>query len=216
MPGDSGWGCGYRNIQIMWSFLRRYNPYRLALQASPYGAGSVPPISTLQIVLECAWADGFDPEGAAKFNGSPVGSRKWIGTAECAVVLRSLGVKAKIVDFLPPDAGRKLIAWVWNYFTRAWGEACVPPLYFQHSGHSRTIIGIEKRVDGELYLLVLDPSIRRTEAEEQLDIYHNLKPFRVSVKGLPKKYYQIVYPDGVATDQEGISRLKILAPDERV
>lgn len=34
----------------------------------------------------------------------------------------------------------------------------LPPLYFQHSGHSRTIVGIEKLSDGTRNLLVFDPS----------------------------------------------------------
>lgn len=216
MPSDNGWGCGYRNIQIMWSFLRKYNPYRLSLQTSDYGVGSVPPISALQVVLDRAWGNGFDPEGAEKFGGCAVGSRKWIGTAECAVVLRSLGVRAKIVDFLPPNAGSKLAAWVWRYFTKDWGEACIPPLYFQHSGHSRTIIGVEKRENGDIFLLLLDPSIRRTDAEIMLDVNHDLKQFRCSEKGLQKKYYQIVYPDGIAQSQEEYCGLKQLAPDERL
>jgi len=35
----------------------------------------------------------------------------------------------------------------------------MPPIYFQRAGHSRTIIGLEKSVDGERALLVFDPSV---------------------------------------------------------
>merc|ERR1719361_2307703 len=37
----------------------------------------------------------------------------------------------------------------------------IPPLYFQHQGHSRTIIGIiHNRKSGLRHLLVLDPSVK--------------------------------------------------------
>jgi hypothetical protein len=41
------------------------------------------------------------------------------------------------------DVGRSLGNWVKDYFARSVREewTCVPPLYFQHDGHSRTIIG---------------------------------------------------------------------------
>lgn len=32
-----------------------------------------------------------------------------------------------------------------------------PPIYFQHSGHSMTIVGIERTLDGMRNLLVFDP-----------------------------------------------------------
>lgn len=33
----------------------------------------------------------------------------------------------------------------------------LPPLYFQHAGHSMTIVGLERRKDGSRNLLVFDP-----------------------------------------------------------
>lgn len=36
-------------------------------------------------------------------------------------------------------------------------RTCKPPMYFQHSGHSMTIVGIEKTLDGMRNLLVFDP-----------------------------------------------------------
>eukprot|EP00884_Botryococcus_braunii_P010055 jgi/Botrbrau1/19050/Bobra.0100s0074.1 len=49
--GDAGFGCGYRNIQIVVSHLLQRSPGALALGAS---------------WLEVAWAAGFDPEGGAQ------------------------------------------------------------------------------------------------------------------------------------------------------
>lgn len=75
---------------------------------------------------------------------------------------------------LPSDMQRKLLLWVWRYFSEgnaaAGGAQKVgvvhrPPLYFQHEGHSRTIVGIERRRDrhdkATYMLLVLDPAIPR-------------------------------------------------------
>ena len=69
-----------------------------------------------------------------------------------------------------------LAAWVWRYFTTddasgqplppRLGEQVLvsarPPLFLQHDGHSRTVVGIEKRraaagAAEETFLLILDP-----------------------------------------------------------
>ena len=69
-----------------------------------------------------------------------------------------------------------LAAWVWRYFTSddltgqplppRLGEQVLvsarPPLFLQHDGHSRTVVGIEKRRPAagaaeETFLLILDP-----------------------------------------------------------
>jgi len=36
---------------------------------------------------------GFDPQGAAQLGGRVVGTRKWIGATEVAVMLRWLGLR---------------------------------------------------------------------------------------------------------------------------
>lgn len=63
VPGlDSGWGCGWRNIQMLsWHLLRRSPDYRSALFA---GLGAPPDIASLQAWLEWAWECGFDVVGA--------------------------------------------------------------------------------------------------------------------------------------------------------
>ncbi|GAX82300.1 hypothetical protein CEUSTIGMA_g9729.t1 [Chlamydomonas eustigma] len=125
---DRGWGCGWRNIQMISSHLlvhcRRSSgrPHedgrggrgslpqeeissndKLTIQRALFGgAGFVPDIASLQAWLEVAWADGFDPPGFESLGGKVLGSRKWIGTTEAATLLRYFGVKAHIVDFLGP------------------------------------------------------------------------------------------------------------------
>ncbi|KAJ8751388.1 hypothetical protein K2173_016588 [Erythroxylum novogranatense] len=97
MPSeDLGWGCGWRNIQMLSSHLLRRESAREVLFG---GCGYVPDIPSLQRWLEIAWQKGFDAPGSLHFNHSIHGSQHWIGTTECAALFRSFGLRAKIVDF---------------------------------------------------------------------------------------------------------------------
>jgi hypothetical protein len=75
---------------------------------------------------------------------------------------------------LPSDMQHKLLLWVWRYFaegnaaaggTQKVGVVHRSPLYFQHDGHSRTIVGIERRRNRQgkatYMLLILDPGVPR-------------------------------------------------------
>ncbi|KAK9845238.1 hypothetical protein WJX81_000838 [Elliptochloris bilobata] len=135
--------------------------------------------------------------------------------------------EARLVDH------RQLMQWVWNYFTdelssgaepptetrdHAWREhieddpvilSCKPPLYLQHQGHSRTLIGVE-RIQlhpghaAEVSLLLLDPGLLTQDLVAALRSKHgwqdmlkrNLCTFKMSE-------YQLMYiADGVATGAE--------------
>lgn len=93
---DVGWGCGWRNIQMLSSHLLTHQWGKEALFG---GAGFVPDIPSLQQWLEFAWASGFDEPGAEFYNFRIHGSKDWIGTAECAALFRLFGLRAQIVDF---------------------------------------------------------------------------------------------------------------------
>lgn len=94
---DIGWGCGWRNIQMLSSHLlvERSDARDVMFGCS----GFVPDIISLQRWLEIAWKRGFDVYGSNFFNQRIYGSRKWIGATECTTILRSFGLKARIVDF---------------------------------------------------------------------------------------------------------------------
>jgi hypothetical protein len=64
------------------------------------GALAVPTIASLQQWLEVAWRAGYDKQGAAQLSHRVVGTKKWVGTTECAALLRYFGLSAQIVDFL--------------------------------------------------------------------------------------------------------------------
>ncbi|XP_004309112.1 PREDICTED: zinc finger with UFM1-specific peptidase domain protein-like [Fragaria vesca subsp. vesca] len=98
---DSGWGCGWRNIQMLSSHLLMQRQETRDVLFG--GAGFVPDIPSLQRWLEIAWGKGFDVAGSDHFNNKIYGLRRWIGTTECAALFRSFGLRARIVDFGPKE-----------------------------------------------------------------------------------------------------------------
>ncbi|KAG0572395.1 hypothetical protein KC19_VG091400 [Ceratodon purpureus] len=94
---DVGWGCGWRNLEMLASYLISEDPEVREVLFG--GAGYVPDIPALQQWLEIAWAKGFDVPGGEYFDWKIKGTNKWIGTTEGAALLRSFGVRARIVDF---------------------------------------------------------------------------------------------------------------------
>lgn len=98
---DVGWGCGWRNIQMLSSHLliQRKESWEVLFG----GSGFVPDIPSLQRWLEIAWEKGFDVSGSEQFDNRIYGLKKWIGTTECATIFRSFGLRAMIVDFGPKE-----------------------------------------------------------------------------------------------------------------
>ncbi|GMH09092.1 hypothetical protein Nepgr_010932 [Nepenthes gracilis] len=257
---DDGWGCGWRNIQMAASHLLMKRPE--ARNVLFGGCGFVPDIGSLQRWLEVAWARGFDTVGKNQFGGIIYGSKKWIGTTECASLLRSFGLRARIVDFdgkkrtmnsrlvygpmdkfvlrrrtdngddtdkLENFSSRKyeggyqvLIDWVWSYFSEhRLTESCKHrvvvtekmPLYFQHDGHSRTIVGVQVKHQQngvkEYNLLILDPS-HRTETLER-SLRENVRWQALLKRGihtLKKSQYQLCYVDDGLANGEEMEQLK--------
>lgn len=62
--GDRGWGCGYRNTQMLISSLLTHTGYNERLyrlwQTEKPPRSAVPSISRLQSLIEQAWSQGFD------------------------------------------------------------------------------------------------------------------------------------------------------------
>ncbi|XP_021762477.1 zinc finger with UFM1-specific peptidase domain protein-like [Chenopodium quinoa] len=258
---DMGWGCGWRNIQMVSSHLLMERPE--ARKVLFGGSEYVPEIGSLQRWLEVAWQRGFDIVGSKFFKGEIYGSKKWIGTTECAALLCFFGLRAKIVDFdgkgNKRDVGRvdkpmdrfvarrdidakegpakfgdgstqnskgyqALIDWVWSYFSeqkpkesqrRGVVVTNKMPLYFQHQGHSRTIIGIQakhqKNGQQQYNLLVLDPAHNTEALERSLKENCGWQKFlKRGLHTLRKPQYQLCYVDpGIARGEE-IEKLKDL------
>ncbi|GAV69109.1 Peptidase_C78 domain-containing protein [Cephalotus follicularis] len=298
---DVGWGCGWRNVQMLSSHLLSQRPE--ARDVLFGGSGFVPDIPSLQRWLEITWERGFDVLGSHHFNRNIYGSCNKIGTTECAALLRSFGLFARIVDFGPKElqslyfsvpgtslgahntrgmrnpvqvrgpmdkymlktnhnvdqlgsnqqeklrntsnnigdsftstvtdkltnnvtrkckSHQVLIDWVWNYFsdkiTTNSGHRVVivsdkAPLYFQHDGHSRTIIGIQVKHQQngmqQYSLLILDPGHRTAALERSLKENTGWqKLIKRGVHTLKKPQYQLCYIDPGIASMEEMEHLK--------
>jgi len=196
---DKGFGCAYRNLQIMLSYLYTIPSLKASLF---HGIGRFPDIPTIQDTLRGAWIAGFDPASARHFGFDISGTCAWIGTAEIASILSYFRLRVGIYEFRSitnvdyPEKAKspflpnyELVQWVFNYFSEASGF--LPPLFLQHNGHSRTIVGVEQSSDGVIRLLLFDPSkngYKLLEDAKQSKLY-NLK---FPVSHFVKKEYQIV------------------------
>ena len=75
-----GWGCGYRNIQMLCTFMIRcplpFFADSLVLQHWEFDLSST---TGIQQTLMSAWKSGYDTCGAGLLNWDIVNTRKWIG-----------------------------------------------------------------------------------------------------------------------------------------
>jgi hypothetical protein len=153
--------CGYRNIQMQASYL-------LGTRApgAVHFRGRVPSIFRIQDMIEDAWDMGFNAQGRIETGGIR-GTRKYIGTPEAQAVFQSLEISCAAQTFNDPNLGAAelyLVEAVERYFQGSTYDpsakvrrTSLAPLYFQHRGHSMTIVGLERRADGSTELLVFDP-----------------------------------------------------------
>jgi len=81
----------------------------------------------------------------------------------------------------------------------------IHPIYLQHDGHSRTIVGIEEGVDHGLSLIIFDPSTRRNQIEKFRQAkYKNLSLFKrgVGVFNKKKEYQLLIIQGSFKNNQE--------------
>ncbi|TBU65997.1 peptidase family C78-domain-containing protein [Dichomitus squalens] len=189
---DRTWGCGYRNYLMACAALmnQQLQPDYFPLLDTP----SSPGVRNLQILIERAWRDGYDEEGAKDMDRKLVGTKKWIGTAELYVAFTYKGIPAQLVDFELHNGVEPLLQWVLQYFSgekphrkstsstvseRLLGARAVtithrPPIVLQHAGHSRTIVGAEQVKGGIIHLLTFDPGRRLPPSIRQAGLkYHD-------------------------------------------
>lgn len=168
--------CGYWNIQMLLS-------YRLAKIEDPaHGSLPLPSVLEIQDTIEAAWDAGICSFGRTETGGIR-NTRKWIGTHEAAAYFLKLGQPVTALSFKTssnpkaPSSHSQLLDYVEAYFISGLEHAAengssrmtqLPPIYFQRPGHSMTIVGMEKRKDGDRVLLVFDPSFAVAEVLRQL------------------------------------------------
>ncbi|XP_072913547.1 zinc finger-containing ubiquitin peptidase 1 isoform X2 [Hemitrygon akajei] len=214
--GDKGWGCGYRNFQMVLSSLIKLDHYKSHLHDH-----AIPIIPKIQAMIEGAWKDGFDPQGAASFGNKLQGTRAWIGATEIYTLLTFLGIKCQIIDFHQPTGPSgthpRLFERIWQYYSSGRDGALrsqpkviwtnKPPIYLQHQGHSRTIVGIEERNNGTLCLLIFDPGNQEIQKLLRTNMTGtSIKMIRRFIGSLKYKQYQIVTINGILSVEEKNAR----------
>lgn len=168
--------CGYWNIQVLLTYLRRHHP---GLRGMNY----LPDVLLIQDTIERAWENGICIYGGVETGGIR-GSRKWIGTHEALAYFTQMGIRVEALSFREDEhdgggdlAGVALLDHVEAYFmggletARRQGSSHVtglPPIYLQRFGHSMSIVGLERLKDGHRNLLVFDSSFSTSNAVDRL------------------------------------------------
>ncbi|XP_041963869.1 zinc finger-containing ubiquitin peptidase 1 isoform X1 [Alosa sapidissima] len=214
--GDKGWGCGYRNFQMLLSSLHKQEPYNNILSDVP-----IPNIPRVQALIEEAWKQGVDPAGAAHFNHRLQGTRAWVGSTEIYSLFTSLSVNARVVDFHKPTGQGgthpRLFDWVKQYFSQSTTQngrlpprvvqTSLPPIYLQHQGHSRSVVGLEQKRNGSLCLLLFDPGCPPSEMARLLErdsaaVSAVVRRMRKFPSHLKHQQYQVLVVEGLLTPEQ--------------
>ncbi|KAL9611306.1 MAG: hypothetical protein Q9167_004030 [Letrouitia subvulpina] len=87
---NEGGFCGYRNIQMMISFIQSIN-----YGGQQWFGGRIPCILDLQVIIENAWDQGINSSGRVETGGIQ-GTRKYIGTSEAQALFLGLGIEYKL------------------------------------------------------------------------------------------------------------------------
>ncbi|KAK0635188.1 peptidase family C78-domain-containing protein [Bombardia bombarda] len=178
--------CGYRNIQVLSSYVTgtKFKGHH------HFDKQRIPSIFQIQDFIEAAWDRGINPHARLETGGIK-GTRKYIGTPEALAMFRYLDIPCDAQGFKFKDPGKAealLLEAVEDYFqmgvedpTQRIRLTRLPPIYFQHAGHSMTIIGLERLKSGATNLLVFDPNFH--DAKPILDVVG--VPFQSSHPSLP-------------------------------
>ncbi|KAI0123508.1 peptidase family C78-domain-containing protein [Xylariales sp. AK1849] len=183
--------CGYRNIQMLSSYIIGSR----ALGAAHFN-GRLPSIFQIQDYIENAWDLGINMQGRVE-TGGVKNTRKYIGTPEAQAMFLGLNIPCEARGFkdpLTPGAAQaNLLKHIEAYFEAGILDprdkvhrTNLPPIYFQHRGHSLTIVGFEKRTDGTKELLVFDPMFQ----DPPRAIRYVSREFRHSAPDGLLKYYR--------------------------
>ncbi|KAJ4418375.1 hypothetical protein N0V85_001460 [Neurospora sp. IMI 360204] len=190
--------CGYRNIQMLSSYIisTEYPGYQ-------HFSGEIPTIFDIQEMIETAWDHGINPQGRVETGGIR-GTRKYIGTPEAMAMFRLLQIPFDVQAFKDPEPGhseKTLLDMVERYFQtgillpedqdpttqiQKVKQTDLPPIYFQHAGHSMTIIGLEYDKSGARNLIVFDPMFHDASnvtkhVGREVHVHHHLHPLAANM-----------------------------------
>lgn len=166
--------CGYRNIQMVVSYIRDAKAQGHQYFDDP----KLPSILRLQDMIEKAWDMGFNAVARIETGGIRL-TRKYIGTPEAQALFQSLDIACEADAFVsngPLLAYENLLYAVAEYFEGYKDDdedqkvvsTNLPPLYLQHQGHSMTIVGLEVDTRGLVTLIVFDPMFNPSKPIKRL------------------------------------------------
>ncbi len=163
------------------------------------------------------------------FKHKLVGKSAYIGTTECAALLRYFRIRAVIVDFpcFPQHSeeekeennmGNRLFQWLQKYFDHKWEESSFKScLYFQHDGHSQTISGVRLREGSNDIesVIIFDPAVNGKVIKQSL-LDGNFSWQRQLLRRkttFKKAEYQLLYISPGLMDNEEYERSKVIVGD---
>lgn len=179
LPQEGGF-CGYRNIQMLISYIRD----AAAPGHEHFDKKRLPSIIRLQDMIESAWDQGYNSAGRIETGGIRW-TRKYIGTPEAQALLLSLGIPAEAQAFSSKDKAEAYTAMM-HAVCKHFGDGTEPsntdkvvitdkpPLFFQHQGHSMTVVGVEVYTDGRASLVVFDPMYNPAKQLKHLALNNKL------------------------------------------
>jgi hypothetical protein len=110
--------------------------------------------------------------------------------------------RAQALDTTVDPLAEKMATWIVKYFDRK--SSYIPPIYFQHEGHSRTIVGYEKLFTGKINLIIFDPLTNGKALLKTLEDYANGNVFANGWKRQVKR--------GLHTLKRGAYEMLIIKP----
>ncbi|KAH7087794.1 peptidase family C78-domain-containing protein [Paraphoma chrysanthemicola] len=185
-PREGGF-CGYRNIQMLLSYIQGAKA-----QGHEEFPGRTPGILVLQDLIETAWDKGINQIGRVQTGGIR-DTRKYIGTPEAQAFFLSSEINCAVEMFSDSkerkiEAHETLLDAIERYFAQAAVKdgsnvykTLLPPIYLQQPGHSITIVGLERRRDGACNLVVLDPMYSTSPVMHKLLGRKNIRTARPEV-----------------------------------
>ncbi|OTB05787.1 hypothetical protein M426DRAFT_319470 [Hypoxylon sp. CI-4A] len=169
--------CGYRNIQMLVTYM-----IGAAAENHELFNKTVPSIFDIQDAIEAGWDDGINAKCRDEI-GPIKGTRKYIGTIEADTYFEFLGIrhaskhisghdskiKSRKAEEEEEEARSMLYDEVELYFSSSLNltaedrmakvrRTTRAPIYLQYDGHSLTIIGLERKLNGRRKLLVFNPA----------------------------------------------------------
>ncbi|XP_076063152.1 UFM1 specific peptidase 1 isoform X2 [Oratosquilla oratoria] len=173
---DRGWGCGYRTLMTLCSWVR--------LQQEQHGKPNIPPVPNIEQIQKTLVDLGDKPSSFAS-------SREWIGSFEVCLILDELyGISSKIIHMNSGTELQNQVEMLHNHFENSGSPIMMGG---DTDASSKGIMGIATGAT-KSYLLIVDPHFwgEGTDADELVSLdwikWHALEDFS------PSSFYNLCVP----------------------